>query len=347
MPFRTDYEYSAEENIQFMYRIIKVMTQHKISPTPLNYAVFYEYVAGFNANLKIAVDKLIAENNAFEIDTVLALYKKHISNVALESFEMINQRLQRIIDDTGKSVAETQQKATEANDIFEEKSIRLESITNLVELKTVLTEIAGETKALINTSELFKSELFAANKEMERLRTELSKVRESASIDALTGLLNRGSFDETLNNLLEQTNDQEICLTLLDLDHFKQINDKFGHLIGDNVLKFTASLLKKYSEKHHYVARFGGEEMAIIMPDTSISKAREIAEKIRNSLQNSRLKRKNSNESIGTITLSIGITARKQNDTIETLVMRADQALYKAKESGRNQTVVCELVGIA
>ncbi|WP_404355636.1 diguanylate cyclase [Methylotuvimicrobium sp. KM1] len=341
MPFRTDYDYSTEENIQFMHRIVKLMMRNKITPTPINYAVFYEYTASYNDNLKAAVDQLIGENNPFDMETGLALYKKHICHAALVSFDKINHDIQRIINHTEKSVNETQQKASEASDSFEEKSIRLESITNLEELKTVLTEIAGETKGLIDTSDHFKSQLEAANQEMEQLRKELSKVKEAATVDALTGLLNRGTFDETLTNLLEESSDKDICLTLLDLDHFKQVNDKFGHLIGDNVLKFTASLLKKYSEKHHYVARYGGEELAIIMPNTSLSAAQDIAEKIRTSLQNSRLKRKNSNESIGTITLSIGIATRKQNDTIESFILRADQALYKAKETGRNK-VICE-----
>ncbi|GAB4255305.1 MAG: GGDEF domain-containing protein [Methylomicrobium sp.] len=344
MPFRTDYDYSIEENLQFMQQIVKLMSLHKIPPTPINYAVFYEYVAGFNVNLKDAVDKLLTAKDPFETDTSLALYKKYICNAALESFEKINHDLQKIIEETEKSVSETQQKASEANDSFEEKSIRLKDVTNMAELKKMLTEIAGETSALIDTSALFKSQLDAAHKEMERLRAELLKVREAATIDALTGLLNRGSFDETLSNLLVSTSHQDICLTLLDLDHFKKINDQFGHVIGDNVLKFTASLLKKYADKHHYVARYGGEELAIIMPDTSITEARNIAEKIRTSLQNSRLKRKNSNESIGTITLSIGIATRKPNDTTETLIMRADKALYTAKQTGRNK-VVCEIHG--
>lgn len=341
MPFRTDYDYSSQENQQFMHRIVKLMMQNKIAPTPINYAVFYEYTAGNNAALNAVIEQLISEKNPFERDTGLALYRKHVCHATLDSFDKINQDLQKIIERTGRSVIETQQKAFEASDSFEEKSIRLESITNLEELRIVLTEIAGETKNLIDTSDQFKSQLDAAHKEMEELRKELSKVKETASIDALTGLLNRGTFDETLTDLLEQSSDKDICLTLLDLDHFKQINDKFGHLIGDNVLKYTASLLKKYAEKHHHVARYGGEELAIIMPDTSLSAAHDIAEKIRISLQNSKLKRKNSNESIGAITLSVGIAARKQNDSMESFIQRADQALYEAKATGRNK-VICE-----
>lgn len=341
MPFRTEYDYSLEENIQFMLRIMKIIKQHNIAPTPINYAVFYEYTAGSNDNLKVEVDRLIEENNPFEAETGLALYKKHICHATLDSFEKINQNIQKIIDQTEKSVVETQHIASLANDSFEEKSIRLTKVTSVVEIRNVLSEIAAETKQLIDTSNDFKLQLDSANKEMDKLRKDLAKFREAATVDALTGLLNRGSFDETLTNLLELPNDKDICLTLLDLDHFKQVNDKFGHLIGDNVLKFTASLLKKYSEDHHYVARYGGEELAIIMPDTPMKKAHHIAEKIRITLENSRLKRKNSQETIGTITISIGIAARKENDTLESLILRADQALYKAKETGRNR-VVCE-----
>ena len=209
----------------------------------------------------------------------------------------------------------------------------------MTEIKNVITEIINETKSLAHLSQSLQSELDDTNKEMEQLRQELIQVKQAATVDALTGLLNRGTFDQTLDKIMEQSPREEACLSLLDLDHFKRINDNFGHLIGDEVLKYTASVLKKLTEKDHFVARYGGEELAIIMPNTSLNKALEISENIRTTLEKSRLKRKNNSESIGKITISIGIAALKPDDTVESFIMRADNALYKAKESGRNRVV--------
>jgi len=214
------------------------------------------------------------------------------------------------------------------------------SIKTSNDLQKIISEIANEATGLATISKSLKEELDSANQEMDQLRKELVQVRESAATDALTGLLNRGAFDNALNDLIAKTDSAESCLVMLDLDHFKQVNDTHGHLIGDSVLKFTGNLLKKHAESHHFSARYGGEELAIIMPDTTLKKSAEIAEKIRVALESSRLKKKNSSESIGKITVSIGISRLIKNDTFEDLIMRADKALYQAKETGRNKIVI-------
>lgn len=132
-----------------------------------------------------------------------------------------------------------------------------------------------------------------------------------------------------------------------DLDHFKKVNDTFGHQVGDNVLRYTANLKKQNIIEHHYDARYGGVEMAIIMPDTPFNEAMEIAEKIRDALAKHPLKRKDSKESIGIVTVSIGVSSFQPNDSIETLVERVDKTMYLAKKSGRNQVMAESLVNLA
>jgi diguanylate cyclase len=153
-------------------------------------------------------------------------------------------------------------------------------------------------------------------------------------------LLNRRAFDQRLTEIIERSEEGETsCLSILDIDHFKRINDTYGHNIGDNVIKYVASLIKKMAASHHHVARYGGEELAIIMPHTSVENALEIAESIRSSLESSRLKRKDNNQPLGTITLSVGVAKLQTGDNAESLLVRADQALYKAKNNGRNRVV--------
>lgn len=125
----------------------------------------------------------------------------------------------------------------------------------------------------------------------------------------------------------------------MDIDHFKRNNDSFGHLIGDKVIKYFALLLKKHAAEHHHVARYGGEEMAIIMPDTTLAEAMSLAEQIRIFLESSQLKRKDNTESIGKVTVSTGIALFQLGDTADSILDRADKALYRAKETGRNRVV--------
>jgi len=176
---------------------------------------------------------------------------------------------------------------------------------------------------------------------MQLMRQELAHARETAKTDALTGLFNRRAFDQKLDEYIEaqKQSNSELCLLILDLDHFKQVNDTFGHQMGDNVLRYTANLMKQHIAEHHCAARYGGEEMAVIMPNTPLNKAMEIAEKIRSSLARHPLKCKGSKESIGNVTLSIGVSGFKINDSTESLIDRADKAMYRAKNNGRNQVM--------
>ena len=112
------------------------------------------------------------------------------------------------------------------------------------------------------------------------LRDELSKTQELATIDALTGLLNRWAFDNKLAELIDKATNSKQCLLILDLDHFKKVNDTYGHIVGDKVIRYTAGLLKKHTVENHSAARYGGEELAVIMPNTELKDALDIAEKI-------------------------------------------------------------------
>ena len=130
---------------------------------------------------------------------------------------------------------------------------------------------------------------------------------------------------------------QTLLLSYLILTTSKNINDNFGHLLGDKVIQFFAALLQKHSGKHRISARYGGEEMAMLLTNVSEQEAVELADLIRISFANSRLKKRGSAESIGQVTVSIGISMKKSTDSPNDIIERADTALYQSKENGRNQ----------
>ena len=169
-------------------------------------------------------------------------------------------------------------------------------------------------------------------------RKEIEKqLSDLALNDRLTGLYNRGSFDETLSYELEraQRYNRSLSLLMLDLDYFKKINDTYGHQAGDDVLKKIANIIKRSIRGSDYPARFGGEEFIIILPETESSKAVELAERIRKTLENEPIEI-SENETIH-VTTSIGVVTSRQGVTTKTLLYLVDKALYKAKRRGRNQ----------
>lgn len=337
--FLPSYDPCLNYNAQLMRQSVPLMMKHRVSAHPINYAIWYEYVAGHNARLKEAVDELINENCEFDDKTSLELYKNYICHASVDSFEKINVDLQALIEKTASTVLDSSHQVVNVGENVQADSLKLETLDDLVDVKQVLSGIMAETRQLLDISNSLKTRLYEANQELASLRDELTKVREMATTDALTSLLNRRAFDELLNELVNNSIDPHHCLLILDLDHFKRINDSFGHLVGDKVLRFTAGLIKKYVAEHHYAARYGGEEMAVVMPNTTVEEALEIAEKIRSALADNHLKQKDNGVLIGKVTISVGATSLKIDDSPETFISRADKALYNAKKTGRNKVV--------
>jgi diguanylate cyclase len=341
LTFTPKYDATLEQNAEYLRQILPLMSKNKIAIDPLNFAVFYEYIVGKNTDLNNEMDELLDKPTVFTSELCLKLFKNHICDTSINSLEKINHTLLQLINKTSEAIDTTSEKAGAASVHFQSHSKKLENNHGLSDIKTVLTEIISETQDLAETSRMLQAQLDESKKEMQSLRHDLAQAHQTAKTDALTGLFNRRAFDQKLDDHLKthKQNNFELCLLILDLDHFKRVNDTFGHQVGDNVLRYTANLIKQHIAEHHCAARYGGEEMAIIMPNTPFNEAMEVAEKIRRSLAQHSLKRKDSKESIGKVTVSIGVSGFKINDSIESLIERADKAMYRAKNNGRNQVM--------
>jgi diguanylate cyclase (GGDEF)-like protein len=163
-----------------------------------------------------------------------------------------------------------------------------------------------------------------------------------ANVDGLTGLFNRRWMNEYFQRQIGRAlNDNKpMALILADLDHFKTINDKHGHIVGDEVLFAVATVLTQQIRPTDLLARFGGEEFAFILPETSTEEAHQIAERIRAAIETTRLGFDKEVKDEIHVTLSLGVTNLLLGDDINTLLSRADQALYQAKEGGRNRVAI-------
>jgi diguanylate cyclase (GGDEF)-like protein/PAS domain S-box-containing protein len=175
---------------------------------------------------------------------------------------------------------------------------------------------------------------------LQEISAQKIDLEEKATRDALTGVYNRRYLDETLPRDLSRAKREAypVAVIMIDLDHFKQINDCFSHAAGDEVLKATAALLKKYARDSDIICRVGGEEFVVIMPGMSLEAARQRIDQLRQELADSRVHFNGDNI---TVTLSAGIASFPEHgDTVETLIARADEMLYRAKHAGRNQVMV-------
>jgi diguanylate cyclase (GGDEF)-like protein len=174
------------------------------------------------------------------------------------------------------------------------------------------------------------------------LERDAAKLERAANCDPLTGLLNRRAIREHLENQIERhaTNRYPLAILLCDLDHFKQINDTYGHDMGDQVLRSVAHRLQDSLRELDLLARWGGEEFLVLLPDTDLQGGAVVAEKIRKRLADEPFQAGNAELSLS---LSIGMSAYAAGQSVETCIKTADGALYQAKHRGRNRVVVAEL----
>ena len=174
-----------------------------------------------------------------------------------------------------------------------------------------------------------------ANKRIEKLN---AKLMHTSTHDKLTEVYNREAILTFLQNDIRRAKrvKSSFAFMMIDLDHFKKVNDTYGHLVGDEVLCKTTYLIKQNIREIDLMGRYGGEEFIIILPDTNIEQAKALSERILNHLRNNLI-----NVGVTDIqqTISIGLTAYKENESVEELIGRADKALYEAKNSGRNKFI--------
>jgi len=332
-------EHDAQKASENLRRVIPLINKHRTPVNPVNYAVWYEYVSGDNLKLKDELDKQL--NSRLPITTELTqdLYEKYVLFDMPDRLENANTGISKVVDQTLSHISKAEYVASEcATDLSGTQEI-LNGYSDINELKQVITSIISNTQTLTTTSQDLKSELEKSSREIEELRSELQTVKEISRTDGLTGLLNRRSFDQEIGKVCKQQQ-FNVGLILFDLDHFKNLNDTMGHIVGDKVLQYFSQLLKKHAGKAHIAARYGGEEMVMIVFDKTNTETVTFADKIRLELFESKLKHKKDNKPIGPISVSIGISFFQAGDTPNSFLDRADQALYTSKETGRNKVTV-------
>nr|WP_269467884.1 GGDEF domain-containing protein [Devosia ureilytica] len=160
-------------------------------------------------------------------------------------------------------------------------------------------------------------------------------------LDSLTKIANRKSFDEGLEDAIREADKSRgpLSLILLDIDHFKNFNDTYGHQTGDQVLRLVAMTLKSNIKGKDLAARYGGEEFVAVLPSTDLEGAVIVAENVRKAIQAKELLKRSTNEKLGRITASFGVATFNSSDNAMSFIERADRCLYAAKHAGRNRVV--------
>lgn len=336
-----DYPESAEEAAANLRMVLQLMGQHAITPHPRNYALFYEYILARNPALNHALNTVLAQGKGLDETRSRNLFDEHIAHGALGAAQRAQDELKRILRSVMLQLLQTGNDFAQYAHGLGLQLGRLDDPTPDLELlrDEVTHEVIHDTREMERSSKDASQRLNHATEEIAALRKELDAARREASTDPLTGLLNRRAFTTVLANAIAraQSDGGPLALLILDIDHFKSINDTYGHLVGDKVLRFVARLLAQAVKGQDTLCRFGGEEFAILLPDTTLSGALRVGETIRERLEGSHLRLADSGQPLGAITASIGVASYHPGESLDAFIQRADQALYEAKRQGRNR----------
>tara|TARA_R110002110_G_scaffold110401_2_gene275198 strand:+ start:2194 stop:3249 length:1056 start_codon:yes stop_codon:yes gene_type:complete len=338
------YPETPEKASKFALAAVKRLNELGVAANPINFAIWYEYFAGKNHDLKKTVDALSMVDGKSDASVYADLYDRFIiagANIARdrEWSDRIDTVTERIVSALTASGSETEEYGVALKTF----SGDLETAGNLDQIRGLVADIIEETDSMdARTRELY-SRVSESTAEITELRKALDDSRRDALTDSLTGVANRKSFDQKMFAAVGESLDtgEPLSLIFADIDHFKEFNDTHGHQLGDQVLRLVGRTLFNSLKGKDTAARYGGEEFAIILPDTTSGGATAVADNIRKSIASKRLVKKGSEDEIGAVTISLGVTSYQPGEDIPAFIERADQALYMAKKLGRNR-VICE-----
>lgn len=331
------YDDSPARSAEILRLALPQMTRQAAGVHPVSYAVWYEHCSGRNAPLSADIGRLTADNGVLDDATTTRLYHDHVANIDEQAAHRVAEGFRRVLTD----MSESARAAGTQTGLFGDS---LNRFSNQIERgetpdAQAMRDVLAHTTEMQSAVGQLKERLDRSQREIEDLRQEVERARNEALVDALTGLPNRRAFDQHLARALGEA-DAHASLLITDIDHFKTINDSFGHLFGDTVLRVVAQALKGCVQEPQVAARVGGEEFAVLLPGSGLPDAQQVAERIRATIAGSRIRRKDSHESIGQVTVSLGVAQRKPGESAEAWFERADQALYASKQGGRNRVSV-------
>jgi diguanylate cyclase len=309
---------------------------HDLGLSAVNFEVARDIVSGNDFRLATAVQTWLAEHGKLtdeDVATIVADVRPSIPDAAalIEMLRTLEASALQFDTLASESRGSAQHFSTALSE-----QVHALSAGNVT---SVLTELVGLTHTMVKRSREIEDQMLESQKQTKKLRRSLNAARHAADHDHLTGLPNRRAFDQLLTDEIDEARSrgESLIVAFCDIDNFKGVNDRYGHATGDRVLKFVADLLAKISNRKCHVARHGGEEFALLFRAMTIDAAFDIIDKARDNLSERSLVLKDRNERLERITFSAGISDIFAHGTVRSALEAADQALYKAKQSGRNR----------
>ena len=311
-----------------------------LEPFPANFTLWYSYFSDILPDLTRMIDVLVKNGQPFSQARCDELFQRFFgSDAEARAIREAGERTQTALGKLQDVLRDAETGMSRYGEALGGFRANLDETAPLERLRAAVHAIAAETEVIAEEHRRLQRRLAETGSALSQLRARLYSARRELMIDSLTGIANRKGFETALADAAAaaQAEGQALSLLMIDLDHFKSFNDRHGHLVGDMVLRLTAKVLTDGVKGRDTVARFGGEEFAIILPGTTLQDAVVVADNLRQTLGRKQIINRNRTENFGSVTLSIGVTEYRAKESFHDFIARADAALYLAKRTGRNR----------
>jgi diguanylate cyclase len=321
-------------------KAMKAIGAQRVPPTPNNFHVWFKYALGTPPELKRTIDILIASKRGFDTATNRDLFTTYVGTKGSEEAvaHNVSQQLHSVMESARDFLATAiSDNRTQLQAMNEVAGRSRAGVDPKVLVETLMNELAKAT----TRAEKLEAGFAEKSRELDVIRESLTKSEERAKTDTLTGLPNRRALEEFFRAAQTRAMEkgQPLSALLIDIDHFKQFNDSFGHAVGDQVLRLVGQTLRERVRDVDLPARYGGEELIAVLPGADLTACAASAERIRRAISERPIIRRSTGESLPGITVSIGVGQFQLGESMDDLIERCDRALYQAKKRGRNRVV--------
>jgi diguanylate cyclase len=332
------FDVSLDESVAILKQVLPLMSQQRVPTIPQNYAVWYDYVSRPNGELRTEIPRHIDRENEFSPELCRQVYEKYFLDEIRAEVDGVQVAVREAVESAISELGALGEDISHFSNVLDSCGAKLKEDLTQEDLKQLVVELAKQTNVTRDRSAQVESSLQLMSEELSELRVQVNALTRDSQTDALTGVANRRAFDAALAHLMSEAGDdtQPLCLIMADIDRFKDFNDSYGHLVGDQVLWFVAQEMQQCVKGRDVLARYGGEEFAVLLPSTPLQGASMLAESIRVIIE-SQVVSNHSGKGLESVTISLGVAQYIPGEEAASFIARADACLYRSKEDGRNR----------
>lgn len=330
---------NAEDVERLSEAALALSAKHATPPIPEAYEVWYTYASAEQEALNAHIDKAL-QAGPLDAEDMRRIHDRFFSAHHLQSnMSELGVQLEARLDGLCELAARGTDDGEETLASLRSLAGKLSRTDGSATIAPLVARISALNETYMAQTRQLAEAFSVAREEVTRLKADLNDLQKGAYIDHLTQLSNRRHFDTVITTEMKRARSEghPLCVAIADIDHFKKINDQYGHAFGDIVLAKFSEIIRKNIKGRDTSARIGGEEFALILPNTSLTGAVALAETLRGYFSAVRIMDKKSGQRLGAVTVSFGVAQLEEHDDVASLIRRADDRLYDAKRAGRNQ----------